>query len=83
MNYIVIDKPFCGKLIKLKKTFDLKKTCSDFEPIEIENNLFILPLSVLQDKAFRSIFLKNKFNGDENKLLIREVSQNEFKIDTE
>lgn len=51
---------------------ELEKNFIDIVPVEIQNNLFILPESVLNHEVFKKIF--DSFKTYE----IREVNENEF-----
>ena len=58
---------------KAKISDELQSNFIDIVPIEILNDLYILPETVLTNPIFKKIF--NNFND----YTIREVNQNEFK----
>jgi len=78
MKYIVLDQEQKDGLEELRKAFTgTFKKWSNFNPIEIKNSCWILPLSVLEDKdllEFNEFVMKNKKSA----MMIREVAESEF-----
>jgi predicted nucleic-acid-binding protein len=71
---IVINKTYLVDFLieKAKIQSLLDNNFVDIVPIEIKEDLFILPESVLTDEIFREIFVNFK------NYVIREVTENEF-----
>ena len=71
---IVIEKKYLNafEIEKAKIQIELEANFVDIVPIAIQNDLFILPDSVLFDNIFKQIFVNFK------NYVIREVTENEF-----
>lgn len=71
---IVINKTYLGDFIieKAKIQSLLDSNFIDIVPIEIKEDLYILPDSVLTDEIFKEIFVNFK------NYVIREVTEDEF-----
>jgi hypothetical protein len=71
---IVINKTYLGnfEIEKAKIQSLLDSNFIDIVPIEIKEDLYILPDSVLTDEIFKEIFVNFK------NYVIREVTENEF-----
>lgn len=71
---IVINKTYLSDFLiekaKIQSLLDINFI--DIVPIEIKENLFILPNSVLTDEIFKEIFVNFK------NYVIREITENEF-----
>lgn len=80
MEFIVLSSEQKTGLEELRDDFTGEFVhCSDFVPIEIKNNLWILPLSVLSDpdlQEFNDYVMTNKTS----EMVIREVLEDEFII---
>ena len=78
MEYIVLTQDQVEGLENLKSSFTGDfKAWSNYEPVAIKNNLWILPLSVMTDPDLKE-FYEHVMENKTTDLIVREVTESEF-----